>query len=101
MTLLQISDAIPPALPLSQALNWVVFPLPSHSTVLSAANAVIIGAVVSTIVNVAEVVVKLPESSVAVKITWTAPAPPQELAIVVKSLVQVTSLQLSVAKAEA
>ena len=50
-------------------------------------------------VKVADVELVLPAASVAVKMTCTAPAPPQVLAMVVKSLLQVTPLQLSVAAA--
>ena len=50
-------------------------------------------------VKVAEVELVLPAASVAVKMTCTAPAPPQVLAMVVKSLDQLTPLQLSVAAA--
>ena len=52
-------------------------------------------------VNVADVELVLPAASVAVKMTCTDPAPPQVLAMVVKSLLQVTPLQLSVAAAPA
>ena len=53
----------------SHALNSVMLPAPSHSTVLFAAWAVMVGAVVSSIVKVADVVLVLPAASVAVKTT--------------------------------
>ena len=53
----------------------------------------------SRMVKVAEVVLKLPQSSVAVKVTVADPAPPHEVVIEVKLLDQVTPLQTSVADA--
>ena len=46
-----------------------MLPMPSHSTVASAAAMSMVGAVVSWMVNVADVVLVLPAASVAVKIT--------------------------------
>ena len=57
------------------------------------------GFVVSSIVNVAVVVLALPQSSVAVKITVAVPVAPQSSLKATKSLLQVTVLQLSVADA--
>ena len=67
--------------------------MPSHSTVESEAIMSIDGFVVSSIVNVAVVVLALPQSSVAVKITVADP-----VAAVVQgneSLLQVTPSQTS------
>ena len=55
------------------------------------------GSVVSSMVNVAEVVLVLPQSSVAVKITVAAPVAPQRSLRAVKSLLQVTPPHASVA----
>ena len=55
------------------------------------------GAVVSSMVNVAVVLVALPQSSVAVKVTVAAPVAPQSSLKAAKSLLQVTPLQASVA----
>ena len=60
------------------------------------------GAVVSSMVNVAEQVLSLPQSSVAVKVTVALPVSAQRSLRAVKSCVIVTSLsQLSVADAPA
>ena len=53
------------------------------------------GAVVSSIVNVAVVLLLLPQSSVAVKVTVAMPVAPQSSLKAAKSLLQVTSLQAS------
>jgi hypothetical protein len=55
------------------------------------------GGVVSTIVNVAIVVLVFPQASVAVKVTVAVPVSPQSSLKVVKSLDQITLLQESVA----
>ena len=59
----------------------------------------IVGAVVSSIVNVAVVVLVLPHASVAVKITVADPVAPQSSLNDVKLLLQVTPLHTSVAVA--
>ena len=59
----------------------------------------IVGAVVSSIVNVAVVVAVLPHASVAVKITVALPVAPQSSLNAVKLLLQVTPLHASVAVA--
>ena len=46
-----------------------VLPEPSHSTISSTASTVIVGAVLSPIIKLAVVVINLPQSSVAVKVT--------------------------------
>ena len=51
--------------------------MPSHSTVWSEAEVSMLGAVVSTMVNVAVVVLTLLQSSVAVKMTVAEPVAPQ------------------------
>ena len=70
----QSSSAVAPPLLESHALNSAAL-LEPHSTVLSEAANVRVGAVVSTISNMAVVVATLPQSSVAEKITSTAPVP--------------------------
>ena len=57
------------------------------------------GFVVSSIVNVAVVVLALPQSSVAVKITVAVPVAPQSSLKATKSLLQVTPPQASEAVA--
>ena len=97
VTPLHWSLASAPPLSASQALSWAVLPLPSHSTVMSADATSRLGLVVSSIVNVAVVVVVLPQSSDAVKMTVAAPVAPQRSLRAVKSLLHVTALQSSVA----
>ena len=65
----QSSEAEAPPLEFNQSCKAASFPEPSHSTVKSPASMSIVGAVLSIIAYVAEVVVELPHSSVAVKIT--------------------------------
>ena len=67
--------------------------------VTSAASSSMEGAVVSSIVNVAEVVAKLPEPSVTVNVTLAAPVAAHKSLKAVKSLVQVKGPQASVAVA--
>ena len=57
------------------------------------------GAVVSSIVNVASVVLAFPQSSVAVKITVVLPVAPHSSLKLVWLLVQITELQASLADA--
>ena len=75
-----------------------MLPMPSHSTVSSEA-AVMSGAVVSSMVKVAVVLLALSQSSVAVKITVTDPVAPQSSLNPSKSLLHSMLLQLSVAEA--
>ena len=98
VTPLQASVAEAPPLLASQASRSAALPAPSHSTVASIASTTA-GAVVSSIVNVAVVLVALPQSSVAVKVTVAAPVAPQSALNASKSLLQVTPLQASVAEA--
>ena len=91
------SSAVAPPLLVNQAFRAVVLPAPSHSTVSSVAPAVRVGAVVSSMVNVAVVDAALPQSSVAVKITSMAPVPAQVKAKSWKLLDHVTLPQRSVA----
>ena len=100
VTPLQMSLAAP-ALPLaaSQAFSWVMLPAPSHSTVMSMASLAMVGAVVSSMVNVADVCDSLPHSSVAVKVTVRLPVSPQSSLSASKSLLQVKSPQASSAVA--
>ena len=65
----QSSEAEAPALEFNQSCKAVSFPKPSHSTFKSPASIVIVGAILSIIAYVADVVIELPHSSVAVKIT--------------------------------
>ena len=65
----------------------------------SSADAV--GSVVSSIVNVAEALLLLPQASVAVNITVALPVAPQRSLRASKSWVIVVALQLSVAEAPA
>ena len=65
------------------------------SAVASTAAMSMDGAVVSSIVNVAVVLLLLPQSSVAVKVTVAIPVAPQSSLKEAKSLLQVTSLQAS------
>ena len=90
----QSSSAVTSA---SQAFNSLVLPSPSHSTVRSSGIVVKTGAVVSTMVKVAVVVVVLPQSSVAVQVTIAEPVAPHSSLNAVKSFVMVTSPQASVA----
>ena len=76
-TPLQTSLADAPPLFDNHAAKADALPDPSHSTVWSAAGVSIVGAVVSSIVNVAVVLVLLPHESVAVKITVAVPVLPQ------------------------
>jgi hypothetical protein len=76
-TLPHASDARAPPLLLSQAFKAVVLPAPSHSTVRLLACVSMVGAVVSSIVNVAVVELLLPQLSVAVKVTVADPVEPQ------------------------
>src|SRR5204862_350580 len=59
----QASDAAAPPCAANHALSWVVLPVPLHSTVELDAGVPIVGACVSSIVNIAVVVVLLPQSS--------------------------------------
>src|SRR5690606_39705810 len=72
-----ISDASAPPLFANHAFKAAVFPSPSLSTVSSEAATSIFGAVVSSIVKVAVVVLVSPHSSVAVKVTVAEPVAPQ------------------------
>ena len=65
----QMSLAAAPARLSNQALRASVLPSPSHSTVSSEAAMSMVGAVVSSMVNVAVVLLALPQSSVAVNST--------------------------------
>jgi hypothetical protein len=94
----QTSEAVAPPLLANHAFNASVLPAPSHSTVSSEAD-VVAGAVVSSIVNVAETLLLLPQSSVAVKVTVADPVAPQSSLKPAKSLLNVTAPQLSVAVA--
>ena len=76
VTLEQESEAVAPPLEASQLLRASVLPLPSHSTVRSAATPSRVGAVVSSMVKVAVDVAVFPQSSVAVKVTVADPVAP-------------------------
>src|SRR5688572_20922110 len=77
VTPLHTSLAAAPPFAASHALSAAVLPAPSHSTVSSDASVSIVGGVVSSIVKVAVVVLALPQSSVAVKLTVALPVAPQ------------------------
>ena len=98
-TSLHASEALAPPLPLSHVSRSAAFPAPSHSAVASTAAMSMDGAVVSSIVNVAVVLLLLPQSSVAVKVTVAIPVAPQSSLKEAKSLLQVTSLHASEALA--
>ena len=76
-----------------------MLPAPSHSTVLFDASVSIVGGVVSCIVNVAVVVLVLPQASVAVKVTVTAPVAPHRSLNDDELLLQVTPPHTSLAVA--
>ncbi|MBL0146585.1 MAG: hypothetical protein IPP48_13460 [Chitinophagaceae bacterium] len=78
VTPLHASVAAAPPLLDNHAANADVLPLPSHSTVLLDACVPIVGACVSAMVNVALVVLLLPQSSVAVKMTVAEPVAPHK-----------------------
>ena len=99
VTLPQVSELDAPPLEANQAFKSALFPAPSHGTVKSLAAVSILGSVVSSIVNVAVVVLEFPQTSVAVKVTVAAPVAPQRSESALKSLDQVTPLQLSDADA--
>ena len=81
----------------SQAFRSSILPSPSHSTVRSSGTLVNIGEVVSTMVNVANVVLVFPQASVAVHVTRAVPVAPHSSQRAVKSLVMVTVPQESYA----
>ncbi len=83
----------------SQIENSDKLPKPSHSTVSFLAGSLIDGARLSSMVNVAEVVVVFPQASVAVKITVALPVFPHSSLNSVKSFVHVTFPQASLASA--
>ena len=62
----------------NQAFNKAVLGVPSYSTEASEAAVSMVGSVVSSMVNVAEVVAELLEPSVTVKATVTAPVAPHK-----------------------
>ena len=76
VTLPHASLATAPPLLESQAAKAAALPAPSHSTVSSAATVSMLGSVVSSMVNVAEEVTVLPQSSLAVKMTVALPVAP-------------------------
>ncbi len=76
VTSLQTSLTVAPPLLFNQVLKSSALPAPSHSTIWSEAGVIKPGADVSSMVNVAMHVEKLPQSSVAVKVTVTAPVAP-------------------------
>ena len=98
-TSLHASEAMAPPLLASHPSRSAALPAPSHSTVASMAAMSMAGAVVSSIVNVAVVLLLLPQSSVAVKVTVAMPVAPQSSLKAAKSLLQVTSLHASDAMA--
>jgi uncharacterized protein (DUF736 family) len=77
LTPLHTSLALAPPLLANHAANAAVLPCPSQATVKSDASVSIVGAIVSMIVNVAVVLVALPQESVAVNVTVAAPVAPQ------------------------
>jgi hypothetical protein len=101
VTLLHASIAEAPPLLASQELSAAVLPDPSQATVWFAAGVPIEGGVVSTMVNVPEIVDVLPHASEAVKVTVAEPVAPHKSDNPLKLLVHVTLLQASVAVAPA
>ncbi len=99
VTSLQTSLASAPPLFANHAFKASRLPAPSHSTVSSAESTSMLGAVVSSMVNRAEVDVALPHASVAVKTTKADPVAPQSSLSASKSFDQVTPLQTSLAEA--
>ena len=99
VTLPPTSVAEAPPLEASHALSWAVLPAPSVSTVELEASGLIAGGVVSMMVNVAVVMLALPHSSVAVKITVAVPVAPQPSLKAAKLCVHVTPAQMSLALA--
>ena len=95
ITSLHASEAMAPPLLASHPSRSPPLPAPSHSTVASMAAISMAGAVVSSIVNVAVVLLLLPQSSVAVKVTVAMPVAPQSSLKASKSLLQVTPLHAS------
>ena len=95
----QTSVAEAPPFEANQAFNAAVFPFPSHCTSKFEACVVIVGLVLSIIVNVAVVEDEFPQLSVAVKVTETEPVAPQVSETEAKLLVQVTLEQISEATA--
>ena len=91
----QTSLAEAPPFEFNQACKSTSLPSPSHSTVVSEASTSTLGDVVSAIVKVTVVVDSFPQSSDAVKVTVALPVAPQSSESAVKSLLQVTSAQLS------
>ena len=73
-----------------------MLPVPSHSTVLLLAAVSILGAVVSSIVNVASRLIELLLESVSVKVTVSFPVPPQASLKPKLLFEMITSPQLSV-----
>ena len=69
--------ATAPPLEFNQAVKAAVLPDASHSTVWSEAWVPMVGSVSSSMVNVAVVVLALPQSSVAVNVTVALPVAPQ------------------------
>ena len=76
VTLPQISVAVAPALLCTQAVRFIRFPWPSHSTIRFCVGVPIAGAEVSCMVIVAVVSLVFPHSSVAVKTTVAVPVAP-------------------------
>src|SRR5690606_25124694 len=93
------SSATAPPLLDNQEFNASVLPKPSHSTVISSAASTKTGAVVSTIVKVAVVLLLLPHSSLAVKVTVALPVAPHSSLKPLKSWLQVIALHRSLATA--
>ena len=89
---LQASVAAAPPLASNHAVKSAVLPVPSHSTVSLTAMTVIVGSVVSTMVNVAVVVLLLLLQSSTVKVTVTAPVAPQDSLNAERSLLQSRSV---------
>ena len=99
ITLPQMSLAMASPLPANHAFNSSLLPAPSHSTTKSEAATSMLGAVVSSMVKVAVVLVALPQSSVAVNVTEAAPVAPHASLSMVKSWLHVTFPQMSLAMA--
>ena len=97
-TSLHASEAVAPPWLVNQASSSAALPEPSHSTVASLAS-VKVGAVLSSMVKMAVVLVLLPQLSVAENVTVAEPVSPQSSLKPEKSWLHVTSLQPSEASA--
>ena len=76
LVMVTVQQASSAATSTSQSFNSSSFPYPSHSSVMSLGSVVNSCGVVSSMVNVADVVVVLPQASVAVHVPRAVPVAP-------------------------